>query len=94
MTQLTEERLYMSANGIRQPIGPDDAETLSHHESLIRTDYDRCHQDDSFENLKHRARFSKEDQGLLRDWMAIAAERANQQQEGVTPQITHSSIAA
>jgi hypothetical protein len=42
-------------------------------ESLIRRDYERCHPGDTFDDLKRRAAFSKEDRGLLRDWMAIAA---------------------
>lgn len=41
-------------------------------ESLIRTDYERCHPNDSFEDLKRRAHF-EEDRGLLRDWLATAA---------------------
>jgi len=69
-----EERLYMSANGIRQPIGPDDADICSRHEGLVHAEYERCHPGDSFEDLKRRARFSKEDQGLLLDWMAVAAQ--------------------
>lgn len=92
--QSTEERIYMSANGIRQPIGPDDADIRAYHESLICADYDRCHPDDSFEDLKHRARFSKEDQGLLRDWMAIAAERAQQHWKDAMPEIKRPAIAA
>lgn len=42
-------------------------------ESLIRRDYERCHPGDTLDDLKRRAAFSKEDRGLLRDWMAIAA---------------------
>ena len=90
----SKERLGMSANGVRQPILPDDTHRRLSYESLIRADYERCRPDDSFEDLKHRARFSKEDQGLLRDWMAVAAERALQQQKDTTPEITWSSIAA
>lgn len=45
--------------------------------SSIRQHYDRCHPDDTFEDLKRRARFSKEDKGVLRDWMALAIERAS-----------------
>jgi len=36
----------------------------------------RCHPDDTLDDLKRRASFSKEDRGLLRDWMAVAAARA------------------
>lgn len=81
MTQSVEERLCMSATGVRQAIGPGDPNERAYHESLIRADYDRFHSDDSFEDLKHRARFSKWDQGLLRDWMAVAAQR--RQKEGL-----------
>ena len=42
-------------------------------EALIRRDYERCHPGDTLDDLKRRAAFSKEDRGLLRDWMAIAA---------------------
>lgn len=45
-------------------------------ESLIREDYVRCHPEETLEDLKRRASFSKEDRGLLRDWMAVAAARA------------------
>ncbi|WP_128935466.1 hypothetical protein [Bradyrhizobium zhanjiangense] len=45
-------------------------------ESLIREDYERCHPDDTLDDLKRRASFSKEDRGLLRDWLAVAAARA------------------
>ncbi|MBW7962526.1 hypothetical protein [Bradyrhizobium sp. BR 10261] len=45
-------------------------------ESLIRQDFERCHPGETLEDLKRRASFSREDRGLLRDWMAIAASRA------------------
>jgi hypothetical protein len=45
-------------------------------ESLIRAEYERCHPDDTFDDLKRRARFAKEDKGLLQDWLAIARARA------------------
>jgi hypothetical protein len=48
----------------------------SYLESLIREDYERCHPGETLEDLKRRASFSKEDRGLLRDWMAVAAARA------------------
>lgn len=53
----------------------DDGER-AYLESLIRADYERCHPDETIEDIKRRARFSKEDKGLLRDWMAVAAKRA------------------
>ncbi|MBR0707979.1 hypothetical protein [Bradyrhizobium liaoningense] len=45
-------------------------------ESLIREDFERCHPGETLEDLKRRASFSREDRGLLRDWMAVAAARA------------------
>jgi hypothetical protein len=53
----------------------DDAER-AYFESLIREDFARCHPDDSLDDMKRRSIFSKEDRGLLRDWMAVAAMRA------------------
>ena len=76
MAQFVEDRLLMATNGVRQGIGPEDADTRARHESLVASDYDRCHPGDSFEAMKLRARFSKEDQGLLKEWMALAAARA------------------
>jgi hypothetical protein len=76
MTEAVTAKLRMAANGVRQAIGPEDGELFGYYESLVAQDYDRCHPGDSFEAMKLRARFSKEDQGLLRQWMAIAAVRA------------------
>jgi hypothetical protein len=45
-------------------------------EALIREDFERCHPGETLDDLKRRASFSKEDRGLLRDWMAVAARRA------------------
>ncbi|MDA9495543.1 hypothetical protein ACM41_39800 [Bradyrhizobium sp. CCBAU 21362] len=45
-------------------------------ESLIRADFERCHPGETLEDLKRRASFSKEDKGLLRDWMAVARAAA------------------
>lgn len=45
-------------------------------ESLIRADYERCHPGETLDDIKHRARFSRADKGLLRDWMAVARRRA------------------
>ncbi|MGY2903392.1 hypothetical protein [Bradyrhizobium sp. URHC0002] len=58
-----------------QPACPADVEGTSDEEleSLIRRDYERCHPGDTLDDLKRRAAFSKEDRGLLRDWMATAA---------------------
>ena len=45
-------------------------------EELIRADFAQCHPGETLEDIKRRASFSKEDKGLLRDWMAIAEIRA------------------
>lgn len=62
----------------------NDAERLS-LESLIREDFERCHPGETLEDIKRRALFSKEDKGLLRDWMAVAAIRARADQARTAP---------
>jgi hypothetical protein len=54
---------------------PTDEADRAHLESLIREDFARCHQGETLDDVKRRASFSKEDKGLLRDWMAVAARR-------------------
>jgi hypothetical protein len=49
-------------------------------ESLIRRDYEECHPGENFDDMKRRSAFSKEDKGLLRDWMALATQRAATEQ--------------
>lgn len=53
-------------------------------EEIARAAYDRCHPDDSFEDLKHRAAFSKEDRMLLRDWLAAASAPLPQAEQNST----------
>lgn len=53
----------------------DDAER-AWLESLVREDYDRCHPGEDFDDMKRRAPYSREDRGLYRDWLAVAATRA------------------
>ncbi len=55
---------------------PPDCDMTADLESLIRADYERCHPGETLYDLKLRARFAKEDKGLLRDWMGVAARRA------------------
>lgn len=57
-------------------LGSAAQDEAAYLESLIRQDFERCHPGETLEDLKRRAAFSKEDKGLLRDWMAIAASRA------------------
>lgn len=53
-------------------------------ESLIREDFGRCHPDLNLEELKQRSAFTREDKGLLRDWMVLAARRAKVEQSVVS----------
>lgn len=57
-------------------VSPVDEPGCTHLESLIREDFEHCHPGETLEDVKRRASFSKEDKGLLRDWMAVAAIRA------------------
>lgn len=68
--------LYILTNGVFDQIEPSDVTERAYLESLIRADYEKCHPDETLEDLKHRARFSKDDKGLLRDWMVVARRRA------------------
>lgn len=73
---LSDRRSHVFTSRVFGPIGPPEDADRAHLESLIRADYERCHPGEAFEDLKRRARFVKEDKGLLRDWMALAARRA------------------
>ncbi len=53
-----------------------DQVDVAYLESLIREDFERCHPGETLDDLKRRAAFSREDKGLLRDWMAVAVRRA------------------
>ncbi|UCI22937.1 hypothetical protein FJ970_31685 (plasmid) [Mesorhizobium sp. B2-1-8] len=57
-------------------IRPTNEAELAHLESLVREEYDRNHPGETFDDMKRRLSFSKEDQGLYRDWMALAGARA------------------
>lgn len=89
-----DSRIYISRNGITQAIGPEDGDLRAYHESLIQADYDRCHPEDSFEFLKRRARFSKEDKGLLLDWMTVAAIRARECEKRAAEEEEQKAVAA
>lgn len=58
-------------------LGTVTQEDAAYLESLVRQDFERCHPGETLDDLKRRAAFSKEDRGLLRDWMAVAARRAS-----------------
>jgi hypothetical protein len=57
-------------------VRPADEAERACLESLIREDFERCHPEETLDDVRRRASFSKEDQGILRDWMAVAAIRA------------------
>ena len=63
-------------------IGLFEKNEREHLKSLIRSEYERCHPDETLEDLERRSRFSKEDKGLLRDWMALAMQRAITSRDG------------
>jgi hypothetical protein len=65
----------MLSNSHRYVRPIDDAERAC-LESLIRDAFERSHPDETLDDIKRRAVFSKEDRGLLRDWMAVAAAEA------------------
>lgn len=56
-------------------VRPTNEADRAYLESLIREDFERCHPGEALDDIKRRASFSKEDKGLLRDWMAVAARR-------------------
>lgn len=57
-------------------VQPADAGERARLEALVRADYDASHPGETFDDMKRRSAFSREDQGLYRDWMALAASRA------------------
>lgn len=57
-------------------VRPKDEAERAYLEALIRDDYEYCHPDDTFDDMKRRATFSREDKGVYRDWLAVAAARA------------------
>ena len=74
---MTDQESDTFTSRIPDRIGPLDKREREYLESLIRADYELFHPDETLEDLKRRARFSKEDKGLLRDWMALAVARAS-----------------
>jgi hypothetical protein len=56
-----------------RPSGEDERAFL---ESLVREDFARHRVGETFDDMKRRMPFSREDQGLYRQWMALAAARA------------------
>ncbi len=57
-------------------VRPASEDEWARLKSLIRADFAQCHPTETLEDLRRRAAFSREDKGLLRDWLAVAAARA------------------
>lgn len=70
MTRLSAEAAFPHEEGRR-----------AYLESLVRADYERCHPGEGFDDMKRRMAFAKEDKGMYRDWMALAALRAEEASE-------------
>jgi hypothetical protein len=73
---MSHQENNLLATGIFDQVMAADNNERAYLESLIGSDYERCHPDETFKDLKRRARFTKEDRGLLYEWMALAARRA------------------
>jgi len=56
-------------------VRPVDEAERARLEALVRDDYDRAHPGESFDDMKRRMSFSREDRGLYHDWLAVAAAR-------------------
>ncbi len=66
-------------------VRPASEDEWARLKSLIRADFAQCHPTETLEDLRRRAAFSKEDKGLLRDWLAVAAARAAADRAGIMP---------
>lgn len=62
----------MLSNPHRYVLPQSEAEWRS-LEAVIGEDFARCHPGETLEDIRRRAAFSKEDRGLLRDWVAAAS---------------------
>ena len=56
----------------RRAVALDLAVKQADLERWAGEEYDRCHPEDTFVDLKRRSQFSKEARGLLHDWLAAA----------------------
>lgn len=66
-------------------VDPANEAERAYLESLICEDFEQCHPGETLDDVKRRASFSKEDKGLLRDWMALAGMRATADRATVLP---------
>ncbi len=62
-------------------VRPSGDEERAWLESLVREDFARHRVGETFDDMKRRMPFSREDKGLYRDWMALAAARAETARE-------------
>ena len=76
-----QERKSMLINS-HEFVRPKDEVERAYLESLIRADYDRCRPGDTFDDMKRRSRFSREDQGLYRNWLAVAVALSTEAANG------------
>lgn len=64
-------------------VNPANEAEWTYLESFIRENFARCHPGEILDDVKRRSSFSREDKGLLRDWMAVAATRAASEQSAL-----------
>ena len=75
-------------------VRPANGSERAYLESLVREDYERCRVGETFDDMKRRMPFSREDRGLYRDWMAIAAARAELARKPRSPASQHRAVLA
>ena len=63
---------------------PSTATERIYLESLIREAFERAHPGETFDDVTRRASSSKEDRGLLRDWLAVAHAEAASRERAAT----------
>lgn len=68
-------------------VQPATAAERTDLESLVRADYALCHPGETLDDLKRRARFAKEDKGMYRDWLSVAARRAEEAALAAAPRL-------
>ena len=59
----------------RLDVGMPGAVDQARIEALARAEYERVHPEDTFDDLKRRARFDKGNKGLLAHWLSVAERR-------------------
>ena len=69
---------------------PENAQ--AHLEALVRAQYEQCHPDDSYADLKRRARFDKGSKGLLKHWLEIARHRLSEPASEIARDLPGASV--